>query len=198
MALWPTLLLSFSSLATCWQLFPDSSVGEYDDKCADALSTNITACIEAVHGLSSNNFYSEHGLDLICTNECQDALKQYEQTAIEGCPGTTYMSDYGNEFPISALASTMLFNFNQTCLKNEEDEYCNIILGDLTQNGGDACNMCTLFKLRNEAEFPYGSGPKVYSSVYPSFTSSCSFSGYPATAPPTSTPSMYAYPVLPS
>ncbi|PKY08970.1 hypothetical protein P168DRAFT_315012 [Aspergillus campestris IBT 28561] len=185
---WWSIILLWCSLATCWQVFPDSAVDDYEKKCADALSTNITTCLKAVHGLSSNNHYSQHGLDVICKDECRGNLQKYEQTVKKACPGVTYTSEWGNDFPISAVASTLVFNFNQTCLK-DEGKYCNLVLGNLTKNDGDQCHKCTLLKLRNEAQFPYGSGPKVYSEAYPSFTSSCGFTGYPVTAPPTSKPS---------
>jgi LysM repeat protein len=108
-----------------------------------------------------------------------------------GCSGVSYTNDWGTVYPITEFADTLLFNFHQTCLKNE-GKYCNIVLGNLTKNGGDDCNKCLLLKLRNEAKYPYGSGPDVYSSAYPSYTSSCGFTGYPVTASPTmSLPHMY-------
>ncbi|KAL2841765.1 hypothetical protein BJX68DRAFT_270950 [Aspergillus pseudodeflectus] len=187
-AVWQVTLLCLSSLVASWQAFPGDTVDAYDDKCADALATNLTACIPAVRGLSSNNFYSEHGLDLICTSECRDELKAYEKTVTEGCPEVTYTNEWGTELPISEIASTLAFEFQQTCLQSE-GQYCNIVLGNITQHGGDECNKCLLLKLRSEAQYPYGSGPDVYSSVYPSFTSSCGFTGYPVTVTPTPVPS---------
>lgn len=183
-----SLFLSLCTLVACWQPFPDTAVGEYDDQCADALATNLTSCVPAVRGLSSNNFYSQHGLDLICTNECRDELKAYKKSVVDGCPDVTYTNDWGTEYPISEVASTLGFQFQQTCLKNE-GTYCNLVLGNITQNGGNECNKCLLLKLQQEAQFPYGSGPNVYSSAYPSFTSSCGFTGYPVTVAPTPLPS---------
>ncbi|KAL2783006.1 hypothetical protein BJX66DRAFT_345334 [Aspergillus keveii] len=187
--LWQVTLLCVSSLAASWQALPDDTVDEYSDQYADALPTNLTACIPAVRGLSSNNFYSEHGLDQICTSECRDELTAYEKTVTDGCPRVTYTNEWGTELPTSEIASTLAFEFQRTCLKNE-GQYCNVVLGNLTQNGGDECNKCLLLKLRSEAQYPYGSGPEVYSSVYPSFTSPCGFTGYPVTVTPT--------PVVPS
>ncbi|KAL2869900.1 uncharacterized protein BJX67DRAFT_347265 [Aspergillus lucknowensis] len=186
-ALWHAIFLSLCTLVLSWQPFPDSSVGDYEEKCADALATNFTSCSPAVRGLSSNNFYSQHGLDIICTTECRDELQAYEKSVTEGCPDVTYINDWGTELPISAIASSLLFEFQQTCLKNE-GQYCNIVLGNITQNGGDECNKCLLLKLRQEAQYPYGSGPEVYSSAYPSFTSSCGYTGYPVTVTPTPLP----------
>lgn len=142
-----TLFLSLCTLIACWQPFPDATVGEYDDQCADALSTNLTSCIEAVHSLSSNNFYSQHGLDLICTSNCRDELQAYEESVAERYPGVTYTNDWGTVNPISEIASILAFQFQQTCLKNE-GKYCNLILGNLTQNSGNECNKYLLLKLR--------------------------------------------------
>lgn len=186
-----TLFFSLSTLITCWQPVPDNSVSDYNDQCADALTTNLTSCIPAVHSLSSNNFYSRHGLETICTSDCRDELQAYRRSVAAGCSGVSYTNDWGTVYPITEFADTLLFNFHQTCLKNE-GKYCNIVLGNLTKNGGDDCNKCLLLKLRNEAKYPYGSGPDVYSSAYPSYTSSCGFTGYPVTASPTmSLPHMY-------
>ncbi|KAJ5598380.1 hypothetical protein N7537_008464 [Penicillium hordei] len=179
-----TLFFSLFTLITCFQPFPDDHVGDYKDECADALSTNLTSCIDAVRGLNSNNFYSQHGLDKICTSDCRDQLQDYKKSVASGCSGVTYTNEWGTELPISETADTLQFNFQQTCFKNEGN-YCNIVLGNLTKNGGDDCNKCLLLKLRNEAQYPYGSGPGVYSSAYPSYTSSCKFTGYPVTAKPT-------------
>lgn len=44
-----TLLLSLVTLITCFQPVPDNSVGDYNDQCADALTTNLTFCISGVH-----------------------------------------------------------------------------------------------------------------------------------------------------
>ncbi|KAL2819385.1 hypothetical protein BJX63DRAFT_418760 [Aspergillus granulosus] len=185
--------LCLSTLVVAWQALPDDTVDEYDDKCADALATNLTACIPAVRGISSNNFYSQHGLDLICTAECRDELKAYEKAVIEGCPKVTYTNEWGTDLPISEIASSLAFEFQQTCLRNG-DQYCNIVLGNITQNGGDKCNKCLLLKLRAEAQYPYGSGPDIYSSAYPSFTSACGFTGFPVTATPTPVPSSSGIP----
>ncbi|KAJ5338650.1 hypothetical protein N7452_005378 [Penicillium brevicompactum] len=183
-----TLLLSLFTLITCFQPVPDNYVDDYNDQCADALTTNLTSCISAVHSLSSNNYYSQHGLDKICTSDCRDELMEYKKSVTAKCSGATYTNDLGTVYPISEVADTLLFNFQQTCLKNK-GEYCNIILGNITKNGGDECNKCLLLKLRNEARYPYGSGPDVYSSAYPSYTSSCGFTGYPVTVKPTMSPS---------
>ncbi|KAL4913082.1 hypothetical protein BDW62DRAFT_205886 [Aspergillus aurantiobrunneus] len=102
-----TLLLSLFPLIACWQVFPDSTVGEYNDKCADALATNITSCIPAVGALNSNNFYSQRGLDIICTSECGEEQKKYEQTVTDGCRGVSYTNSWGTEYPISEIASTV-------------------------------------------------------------------------------------------
>ena len=182
-----TLFLSLFTLITCFQPVPDNSVGDYNDQCADALTTNLTSCISAVHSLSSNNFYSQHGLDKICTSDCRGELLEYRKSVAAGCSGATYSNEWGTVYPISEVADTLLFNFQQTCLKNQGN-YCNIVLGNITKNGGDDCNKCLLLKLRNEARYPYGSGPDVYSSAYPSYTSSCGFTGYPVTAKPTVSP----------
>lgn len=67
-----TLLLSLFTLITYFQPVPDNSVGDYNDQCANALTTNLTFCISGVQSLSSNNFYSQHGLDKICTSHCRE------------------------------------------------------------------------------------------------------------------------------
>ncbi|KAL4794873.1 hypothetical protein BDV19DRAFT_379199 [Aspergillus venezuelensis] len=195
------LCLSLCTLATCWQPFSDTSVGEYDDICADALATNITSCNKAVSGINSNNFYSKHGLDLICTSACSDELKAYEQAVTDGCPGVTYTNALGTEYPISEMASTLAFEFKQTCFKHR-GQYCNLVLGNLTKNGAgsdkEECNECLLLKMRNTAQFPYGRGPKVYSSIYPSFTSSCGFTEYPVTPIPSHSGYPSSFHVIPT
>lgn len=188
------ILVYLVTLSWSWQLFPDSEVGDYSEKCADALATNITSCIPAVGGISTDTFYSQHALDVICKTKCRDELRNYEKAVTEQCRGVFYTNDWGTENPISAVASTLVFNFDQVCLKNE-GQYCNLVLGNLTQNGGDECNKCLLLQLRDQAQFPYGSGPGVYSSVYPSFTSSCKFTGYPATVSPRPSSSPYVLPI---
>ncbi|KAI9370920.1 hypothetical protein BJX61DRAFT_548661 [Aspergillus egyptiacus] len=190
---WKSFGLCFCTAVVAWQPFPDNSVGDYGEQCADALTTNLTSCSPAVRGLSSNNFYSQHGLDVICTSDCRDELTGYEEAVTEGCSGVTYTNEWGTELPISEIASSLLFEFHQTCFKHQ-GQYCNIVLGNLTQNGGDACHECLLLKLRYEAQYPYGSGPEVYSSAYPSFTSSCGFTGYPMTTTPPPVPSPTSIP----
>ncbi|KAJ6098182.1 hypothetical protein N7499_002556 [Penicillium canescens] len=149
-----TLFLSLFTLITCFQPVPNNPVGDYNDQCADALTTNLTSYIVAVHSLSSNNFYSKHGLDKIYTSDCRDELLEYRKA---------------------------------TCLKNQGNYY-NIVLGNLTKNSRDDYNKCLLLKLRNKARYPYSSGPNMYSSAYPSYTSSYGFTGYLVTAKPTVSP----------
>ena len=140
-----------------------------------------------MHSLSSNNHYSQHGFDKICTSDCRDEF-EYQKSVTAECSGATYTNNLGTVYAISEVADTLLFNFQQTCLKNKV-EHCNIVLGNITKNGGDECNKCLLFRLRNEARYLYGSGPDVYSSAYPSYITYCEFTGYPVTAKPTMSPS---------
>ncbi|OJJ03023.1 hypothetical protein ASPVEDRAFT_712823 [Aspergillus versicolor CBS 583.65] len=188
------LLLCLVTLSRGWQLFPDSEIGDYSEKCADALATNITSCIPAVGGISTEIFYSQHALDVICKPKCRDELINYEKAVTDHCHGVSLTNEWGSANPISAAASILVFNFDQVCLKNE-GQYCNPVLGNLTQNGGNECNKCLLLQLRGQAQFPYGSGPSVYSSVYPSFTSSCKFTGHPATVSPHPSSSLSSTPV---
>ncbi|KAJ6049510.1 hypothetical protein N7444_006226 [Penicillium canescens] len=176
-------------------LFPKSSVENagYSDECVDALSTNITQCNNAVSSFDPNTAYSQKILALGCTDKCGSALVSWEKSIKDSCRGVTYVDGYGNNVPISSVASIRSFNFNQTCRLNE-GEFCNTVLGNLTvtpsnSSAANACNECALFKLRDTAQFQYNDGPLVYSKgIYQSYTSSCLFTGYPLTVTPTTTP----------
>ncbi|KAL5336631.1 hypothetical protein BJX70DRAFT_409814 [Aspergillus crustosus] len=153
----------------------------------------LSRVLYLVGGIDSSKFYSQRGLDIICSSECREELKKYEKAVTNGCPNISYMNDWGTKYPISEIASSLAFEFQQTCFK-QEGHYCNIVLGNLTRNGGDECDMCLLVKLRNAAQFPYGNGRDVFSTAYPSFTSSCGFSGYPISVTPTPSPSFSGTP----
>ncbi|OJZ87904.1 carbohydrate-binding module family 50 protein [Aspergillus luchuensis CBS 106.47] len=72
------------------------------------------------------------------------------------------------------------------------NRYCNTVLGNLTASLTEKssatviCDDCYLLSLYNEALFEYGDGPLVRSSsLFQSYTSHCSYTGY--TLPPTTT-----------
>ena len=184
-----------SSLTSAVVFFPHSEAqGVYSQSCLDAVSTNITQCRDAVSALDSNTIYTEEGLQAVCTDQCRSALKSWEAGVKSTCKDVTFTNGYGNSVPVYSLASSINFQFNQTCLMND-GEFCNLVLGNLTAaavNGsaGNAdCNKCSLWKLRDTAQFQYGDGPLVYSKgVYQSYTSSCHFTGYPLTAKPSRIP----------
>lgn len=186
------VLPSFTSAVA---FFPHSEAeGKYSQSCLDAISTNVTKCSNAVSSLDPNTNYTEKALQKVCTDQCRSALQSWEADVKFTCKDVTFTNSYGNDVPVSSLASSIYFKFNQTCLIND-GEFCNIFLGNLTtasvngSAGNDDCNKCSLFKLRDTAQFQYENGPLVYSKgIYQSYTSSCHFTGYPLTAKPTRAP----------
>ncbi|KUL81276.1 hypothetical protein ZTR_10505, partial [Talaromyces verruculosus] len=159
--------------------------------CGSALSTNITTCGAVVAAFDPNETYNQTTLETFCTSNCNAALVQWTQDVSSACDGVTYVDDTGAILPLSAIPSLVSYNFNQTCLVSGSD-YCNVILGNLTASMTDnstttvVCDDCFLQTLYNEAVFEYGDGPLVRSqSLFQSYTSQCSYTGY--TLPPTAT-----------
>lgn len=195
---WNTFLLLLFLLCTLhgtdsFVLFPASSVANYTQACGAALSSNITACGYVVAAFDPSETYDQKTLESSCTSECSTALVKWEQDVSSACDGVTYVDDTGATLPISAIPSLVSFNFNQTCLVSGS-EYCNVVLGNLTASLTDnstttvVCDDCYLRTLYNEALFEYGDGPLVRSeSLFQSYTSQCSYTGYPlpsTTIPP--------------
>ncbi|GKZ33625.1 hypothetical protein AbraIFM66950_003534 [Aspergillus brasiliensis] len=191
------LLIRYSTIlgilqgAMSFVLFPTSSVVNYTQSCGAALSANVTACGAVVAAFSPTETYSETTLKSFCTTECSNALVRWTQAVDSACGGVTYVDDSGATLPLSSIPSSLSYNFNQTCLTSS-GEYCNMVLGNLTASLADnttatvICDDCYLLSLYNEAIFEYGDGPLVRSSsLFQSYTSQCSYTGY--TLPPTTT-----------
>lgn len=86
-----TLFFSLFILIDYFQPFPNEYISDYEY--ANALTTNLTSYIDAVRSLNSNNFYSEHGLNKICTSDYRDKLQEYKKSVTAGCSGVTYTNE---------------------------------------------------------------------------------------------------------
>jgi len=173
--------------ATAFQLFSTDSVSSFPSACGSALSQNITACNNQVQVFDTSTDYLQADLEQACTVSCSSALSGWYTQASNACSNVTYTDDYGVTQNVASVIGELSYDFNQTCLMYN-GQYCNVVIGNLTASnatGSAQCNQCVLLKLQAEAQSPYDDGPLVYSeSLYQSYTSSCSFTGYPLTASP--------------
>lgn len=179
------------------------------EACNDALLANVS-CSNLVTALAmgSTAYHPVAVLEQVCTQDCDDALAEYQANINSACADDTWSGYDNDSMPVTVVPDLIRYQFNLTCLM-DSGRYCNNVaalaaeasgqdvdsgitggslatnISSISQtlagsNSTDPCDMCFIKNLRLQAGSPYYDGPALReSSIYESKTSSCSVTGYP-------------------
>ncbi|KAJ9156077.1 carbohydrate-binding module family 50 protein [Pleurostoma richardsiae] len=164
-ALFTNLILSLAQSST-EALYPlnyaDTStlIGASQD-CLDSYNANVS-CPQAIGSLSN------------VSAQCDSNV-------------TYYNVGDGSSWPVTYRTDQAIYNYNLTCLKRSDGEYCNIWFQvGANSTATPECDECYLDTIYMQAVSPMDGDPEEMQSMYASVSSSCGYTGPVATATVTS------------